>query len=76
MLKFVLLVGGNPMRLKFILDRLPCTLITLRISSLCICSFMLISFLRVLSSHLLLRRIVLNRLALKARGLFGPVMGC
>ena len=38
--KFVLLVGATPMRLKFILDPLPCMLIPLRLCSLGICSFM------------------------------------
>ena len=53
-LKFVLLVGGTPMRLKFILDPLLYMLILLRLCSLGICSLPVLSFSRVLFAPLVL----------------------
>ena len=49
-LKFVLLVGGTPMRLKFIFAPLHYMLILLRLCSLGICSLPVLSF-RVFVSH-------------------------
>ena len=63
-LKFVLLVGGTPMRLKFILDPLLYMLTLLRLCSLGICSLPVLSFSCVLFAHLVLRQYLSTRLAL------------